>query len=111
MPSPNFKFPQPAELDITIVIVIFNTREILIRCLESIKKHTQEISYEVIVVDNASEDGTVEAVTERFRNVEVIANEDNRGFSAANNQGIVLSKGWKIAFLNPDTLLTENSWL
>ena len=53
MPSPNFKFSQPAELDITIVIVSFNTRGILIRCLESIKKHTQEISYEVIVVDNA----------------------------------------------------------
>ena len=105
-----FKFSQSAELDISIIIVSFNTREILLRCLGSIQKQTGQISYEVIVVDNASEDGTVEAVTERFRNVEVIANEDNRGFSAANNQGIVLSKGRKIAFLNPDTLLTENSF-
>ena len=67
-----FKFSQSAELDISIIIVSFNTREILLRCLESIQKQTGQISYEVIVVDNASEDGTVEAVTERFRNVEVI---------------------------------------
>jgi len=110
MSFPMFKFPQPAELDVTIVIVSFNTREILFRCLESIKKHTQEISYEVIVVDNASEDGTVLAAIERFPEMTVIANDDNRGFSAANNQGIIASKGRKIALLNPDTLLTENSF-
>ena len=110
MTSPTFKFPQPADLDITLVIVSFNTREILLRCLGSIKKHTQEISYEVILVDNASEDGTVEAVVELFSEVKVIANEDNRGFSAANNQGIAESKGRRVALLNPDTLLTENSF-
>ncbi len=110
MTSPVFKFPQPAEIDMTLVIVSFNTRDILFRCLGSIKKHTQEISYEVIVVDNASEDGTVNAVVELFPEVVVIANEDNRGFSAANNQGIVASRGKKIALLNPDTLLTENSF-
>jgi GT2 family glycosyltransferase len=105
-----FEFPHPAELDITLVIVSFNTREILLRCLGSIKKHTQEISYEVIIIDNASEDGTVEALVELFPEVEVIANKDNRGFSAANNQGIVASKGRRVALLNPDTLLTENSF-
>ena len=110
MTSPVFKFPKLAELDITIIIVSFNTREILLSCLRSIKKHTQDISYEVIVVDNASEDGTVNAVVELFPEVEVIANVNNRGFSAANNQGIMASKGKKIAFLNPDTLLTENSF-
>ena len=73
MTSLVFKFPQPAELDITLVIVSFNTREILLRCLGSIIKHTQEVSYEVIIVDNASEDGTVEAVIELFPEVEVIA--------------------------------------
>jgi GT2 family glycosyltransferase len=61
-------------------------------------------------VDNASEDKTIEAVAKRFLGVQVIANDDNRGFSAANNQGIVSSKGKRIAFLNPDTLLTENSF-
>ena len=110
MTSPVFKFPQPAELDITIIVVSFNTREILLRCLGSIKKHTQGISYEVIVVDNASEDGTVNTVVELFPEVELISNKDNRGFSAANNQGIIASKGRKIALLNPDTLLTENSF-
>jgi GT2 family glycosyltransferase len=110
MTSPVFEFPQSAELDITLVIVSFNTREILLRCLDSIIKHTQKISYEVIIVDNASEDGTIKTVVEIFPEVEVIANEDNRGFSAANNQGIVSSKGRRVALLNPDTLLTENSF-
>jgi GT2 family glycosyltransferase len=105
-----FEFPHPAELDITLVIVSFNTREILLRCLGSIKKHTQEISYEVIIIDNSSEDGTVEDLVELFPEVKVIANKDNRGFSAANNQGIVASKGRRVALLNPDTLLTENSF-
>ena len=110
MTPPVFKFPQPVELDLTIVIVSFNTRETLLRCLKSIKKHTQDICYEVIVVDNASEDKTVDAVVNQFPEVQVITNPDNRGFSAANNQGIVASKGQKIALLNPDTLLTENSF-
>lgn len=110
MTSPVFQFPKPAELDMTIVIVSFNTREILLRCLGTIKKHTQEVSYEVIVVDNASEDGTVDAIVELFPDVQVIANKENRGFSAANNQGIEASRGRKIALLNPDTLLTENSF-
>jgi GT2 family glycosyltransferase len=110
MTSPVFKFSKPVEIDITLVIVSFNTREILLRCLGSIKKHTKEISYEVILVDNASEDGTVEAVVELYPEVQVIANEDNRGFSAANNQGIVESKSKRVALLNPDTLLAENSF-
>jgi GT2 family glycosyltransferase len=110
MTYPIFKFPQPAELDITLVIVSFNTREILLRCLGSIKKHTQQISYEVILVDNASEDRTIEAVIELFPEINVVSNKDNRGFSAANNQGIIESKGRRIALLNPDTLLTENSF-
>jgi GT2 family glycosyltransferase len=110
MTSHIFKFSQPAELDITLVIVSFNTREILLRCLRSIKKYTHKISFEVILVDNASEDRTVEAVVELFPDINVISNKHNRGFSAANNQGIVASKGRRVAFLNPDTLLTENSF-
>jgi GT2 family glycosyltransferase len=105
-----FKFSLSADLDISIIIVSFNTREILLRCLESIKKKTNGISYEIIVVDNASEDKTVETVVEKFCDVTVIVNKENRGFSVANNQGILASKGRNIAFLNPDTLLTENSF-
>ena len=98
MASPEFKFSQPAVIDISIVIVSFNTREILLRCLSSVQKHTKEISYEVIVIDNASEDGTVEVVTEKFHGVKIIANKYNRGFSAANNQGIILSKVERLFF-------------
>ena len=110
MQTPKLKFLKPPELDVSIVIVSFNTREILLRCLESIKKQTTGISYEIIVVDNSSKDQTVEAVAEKFCEINVIPNKVNRGFSAANNQGILSSKGKKIAFLNPDTLLTENSF-
>ena len=110
MTSPEFKFSQPAVIDISIVIVSFNTCEVLLRCLSSVQKYTEEISYEIIVVDNASEDRTVEVVAKKFHDVKIIANKYNRGFSAANNQGIILSKGRKIVFLNPDTLLTENSF-
>ena len=80
------------------------------RCLESIQKQTKGVSYELILVDNASEDRTAETVSKKFKNIRVIANKENRGFSAANNQGILISKGKKIAFLNPDTFLTENSF-
>jgi len=105
-----YKFSQPPKLDISIIIVSFNTREILMRCLESIQKQTKGVSYELILVDNASEDRTAETVSKKFKNIRVIANKENRGFSAANNQGILISKGKKIAFLNPDTFLTENSF-
>lgn len=110
MTPPAFKFAQSGELDITIIIVSFNTREILMRCLESIKKHTREISYEVIVVDNASRDGSFEAVAKGFPDVRLIHNDENRGFSSANNIGIRASKGKWIALLNPDTYLVENSF-
>ena len=110
MAFPEYKFSQPPQLDISIIIVSFNTREILMRCLESIQKQTKGVSYELILVDNASEDRTAETVSKKFKNIKVIANKENRGFSAANNQGILISKGKKIAFLNPDTSLTENSF-
>ena len=51
MTSPEFKFSQPAVIDISIVIVSFNTCEVLLRCLSSVQKYTEEISYEIIVVD------------------------------------------------------------
>lgn len=95
-------------LDLSIIIVSFNTRQILIDCMESIYRHTQGIAFEVLVVDNASTDGSPQAITERFPEVALIRNSANRGFSAANNQAIRQSRGRYAVLLNSDTLLIEN---
>ncbi|MFQ5449709.1 MAG: glycosyltransferase family 2 protein [Nitrospinaceae bacterium] len=105
------KFTHPPSLDLSIIVVNFNTRDILIECLRSVHEHTPDLSFEIFVVDNHSTDGSVEAVKEHFPEVRLIENTENRGFSAANNQAILLSRGEFIVLLNPDTLLVENSFL
>jgi GT2 family glycosyltransferase len=91
-----------APYDISIIIVSYNTCNYLARCLESLtcsrQPHTQ-----IIVVDNASQDASLEMVRRRFSSVIAIANSENTGFAAANNQGIAVSQGRYLYFLNPDT--------
>jgi GT2 family glycosyltransferase len=91
--------------DLSIVIVSWNTREILLNCLQSVADHPPRCSYDIWVVDNASSDGSADAVRARFPEVHVIANEQNVGFAAANNQAIVASDGAAILLLNSDTLV------
>ncbi len=95
-------------VDLSIIIVSWNTRDLLKECLDSIYKYTSNITFEVIVVDNASSDGSVDLVKKMFPQVHVIANDYNAGFTKANNQGIKISNGKYIAILNPDTRLIEN---
>jgi len=87
--------------DLSIIIVNYNTRDYLARCLESLAE-ISGISVEIIVVDNASKDLSVEMVRQRFPEAMVIANAENRGFAKANNQAIAVSKGRYLYFLNPD---------
>lgn len=96
-------------MDISIIIVNWNTRDLLQNCLESIYKTISDISYEIIVVDNASHDGSVTMVQERFPLVKVIQNDINRGFGAANNQAMRIMKGRYALLLNSDTILKENA--
>ncbi|MBC8288673.1 MAG: glycosyltransferase family 2 protein [Nitrospinae bacterium] len=103
-----FQFKE--RLDLSIIIVSFNTRDVLLDCLTSVYAQTEGISYEVIVVDNASSDDTPAAVSENFPDVRLISNDVNGGFSSANNQGIRESTGKCVALLNPDTRLIENSF-
>lgn len=105
-----FQFKEPAKLDLSIIIVSFNTRDVLLDCLTSIYAQTEGISFEVIVVDNASRDDTPDSVSKKFPDVRLMRNDVNKGFSAANNQGICESGGKWIALLNPDTRLIENSF-
>jgi GT2 family glycosyltransferase len=90
---------------LSIIIVNWNTRDILLDCLTSIAAHPPARSYDVWVVDNASSDGSVEAVRARHPYVQVIENSENRGFAAANNQAIDAAQGDYVLLLNSDTIV------
>jgi hypothetical protein len=94
---------------LSIVIVSWNVKEYLVSCLRSIEENGPNHEFEIIVVDNASADGSVDAVRDSFPQVDVIANKDNRGFAAANNQGIEKSQGQYLLLLNPDTIVHPGS--
>ncbi len=96
-------------LDLSIIIVNWNTRIIVCDCLRSIYEQCGEIDLEVIVIDNASTDGSVEMVKKDFPQVTLIENSQNRGFAAANNQGIAISKGRYVLLLNSDTVVLDNA--
>ncbi len=96
-------------MKLSIIIVNWNVKEDLVNCLQSIQKNPASEPFEIIVVDNASTDDTVEAVRMNFPDVIVIANDKNRGFAAANNQGIKRAVGKYIFLLNPDTIVHPDS--
>jgi GT2 family glycosyltransferase len=93
---------------LSIVIVSYNSRDLLGQCLKSVAEQTL-VDHEVIVVDNASADGTPSLVAEGHPDVRLIANSDNLGFAAANNQGLKLASGRYKVLLNPDTLLRDGT--
>ena len=95
--------------EVSVIIVSWNTREILRECLESVYRETNDIELEVILVDNASTDGSAEMVQKDFPQVVLIANPQNRGFAAANNQGIEIAKGRFVLLLNPDTVVLDRA--
>jgi GT2 family glycosyltransferase len=88
--------------DLTVVIVAWNVAERLRENLRSLRQTDQSVSFEVVVVDNASSDLTVEMLKKDFSEVTVIANETNLGFARANNQAVKLAQGKHILLLNPD---------
>jgi GT2 family glycosyltransferase len=95
--------------DISIIIINWNTKDLLQNCIQSIYKTVHDISYEVIVVDNASHDGSVFMLRREFPTTIVIENEVNRGFGAANNQALSIMSGRYALLLNTDTIITENA--
>lgn len=97
-------------MDLSIIIVNYNVKEFLQNLLHSISKATTNISSEVIIVDNASDDGSIELLQEKFPLVKLIINKENLGFSKANNVGLKLAKGKFILLLNPDTIVQEDTF-
>lgn len=96
-------------MDVSIIIVNWNTKELLRDCLSSVNEHAGDIDCEIIVIDNASADGSAEMVKNDFQQVILIENSDNRGFAAANNQGMAVAKGRYVLLLNSDTVVLDNA--
>jgi len=98
------------ENDISIIIVNYNVRHFLKRCIESIyNSRIDDLKIEVFVVDNASIDGSNDMIRSDFKEVKLIANEENVGFAVANNQAIREAGSKHVLILNPDTVLQEDT--
>ncbi len=97
-------------VQLSIIIVNYNVKYFLEECLHSVKRSLKNISAEIFVVDNNSVDGSVEWMQQRFPDIHIIANQQNVGFSKANNQAIRLAKGEFILLLNPDTVVQEDTF-
>lgn len=96
-------------IDLSIVIISWNVKDFLQKCLQTIYASQHHLTLEVFVVDNASTDGTARMVEQEFSSVVLIANKQNRGFAAANNQAIAKSTGRYLLALNPDTELAADT--
>ena len=99
-----------ASLTLSVIIVNYNVRDFLKQALHSAVKACEELDAEIIVVDNDSADGSSEMVASTFPDVHLIRNTENTGFSRANNQAIRISRGEFIVLLNPDTIVSEDTF-
>lgn len=95
-------------MDVSIIIVNYKTSILTIQCIESIYKYTTGINYEIIVVDNYSQDNSKHIITNKFNPINFISLEENIGYGRANNIGIKNAKGTYLLILNNDTIFTEN---
>lgn len=96
-------------MDVSVIIVSWNVWGWLAPCLASVRAALEGIAGEIIVVDNASTDGTPERVREAFPEVRLLRNPVNRGFPAANNQGMAIARGRYFFLLNPDTVVLDGA--
>jgi GT2 family glycosyltransferase len=96
-------------IKLSIIIPSFNTQKLLKDCLISIYQQTKNLSLEIIVVDNASKDKSINMVKNEFPKVKLIENKQNMGFAKANNQGIGQANGKYVLFLNSDTVILDNA--
>ena len=97
------------EIDTSIIIANWNAQDLLDQCLQSVYAAVSDLSCEVIVVDNGSTNGSATMVQDRFPDVRLIRNQENRGFAQANNQGINISTGRYVLLLNSDTIVSPDA--
>jgi GT2 family glycosyltransferase len=98
-------------MDLSIIIVNYNVKEFLQNLLNSISKASSNITKEIIIVDNASDDGSVEMIKEKFPAAQLMSNEKNLGFGKANNQALEIAKGKYVLLINPDTIVSEDTFV
>ncbi len=96
-------------MELSIIIVNFNTKDITRACLDSIRKYSEGSVWEIIVVDNGSTDGSVAMIRKEFPNVKIVENKANLGFAKGNNQARKIAKGKYVLFLNTDTIVYPNT--
>ena len=96
-------------MDVSIIIVNFNTKLLLKNCINSILKYTKDLEYEIIVSDNNSTDGSIEMIKSDFPKIILLENKANIGFGAANNRALTIAKGKYIFYLNSDTEICNNA--
>lgn len=96
-------------MELSIIIINYNVKEFLQNLIHSLQKALSKITHEIIVVDNASDDGSVEFIREKFPQINLIVNKTNVGFSKANNEALKVSKGKFILLINPDTIVSEDT--
>jgi hypothetical protein len=96
-------------VDVSIVIVSWNTRDVLRDCLKSVYNQTRSIEFEIIVIDNASRDGSAAMMKLDFPQVILIENSVNMGFATANNQGMAFARGRYVLLLNSDTVVLDDA--
>lgn len=94
---------------LAIIIVSFNTSDLLQRCLQTVQQEIAHFDHEIIVVDNHSKDDSADLVAQNFPEVHLIRSDENLGFAAANNLGFAQAKGNYIVLLNPDAFLTTGA--
>lgn len=96
-------------MEISFIIVNWNTKDLLRGCLDSIAKTVGSLPHEIVVVDNASSDGSADMLAREYPSVRLIANSENRGFGAANNQGFAVMQGKYALLINTDAVLTKGA--
>jgi GT2 family glycosyltransferase len=100
---------QPSLPELSVILVSYNTRELTLEALRSLMRETDPDLYELIVLDNASSDGSAEAISTEFPEVDLRALDVNLGFASANNFGAIEAQGQYLLLLNPDTVVLNNA--
>ncbi len=98
-----------ANISVSIIIVSFNTKDLLKSCIDSIYETSNDINHEFIIVDNASTDGSPEMIKKEFRDITLIRNTENIGFARANNQALRIARGEYFLLLNSDTIVKKDA--
>jgi hypothetical protein len=96
------------DYDLSVIIINWNTKDLLYECIAALRAHTHHISLQIIVVDNHSSDGSPEMVEQNFPRLHLIKNKENRGYGRAGNQGLEKAKGKYVLILNSDVTVNPN---